>query len=377
MSTPERPGSRTGPISFYLPELTVGGAQRVTVDLVNGLAARGHDVELVCSYPGGELRGQVDSSVTLVDFDTRVVPGVGVLASVPALARYLRRREPRVLFSVMTYASVVALAASEVARTETPVVPVEHSTFGMSRGGTRDVTARLASVLYARADRVVAVSEGVAESVRAGTNVDPADVAVLYNLVPVEAVRERAAAPLDHPFFAADLDPILWVGRLEPEKDLDTLLRAFERVHARRPTARLVLAGTGSRREALETLAAERGLADAVSFTGFVDPAPYMARASAFALSSRYEGLPTVLIEALACGCPVVSTDCPSGPREILGDDAYGRLVPVGDDAAFADALLDALDDPADGERLRARADEFAPDRVLDAYEAFVDGLTN
>jgi len=170
---------------------------------------------------------------------------------------------------------------------------------------------------------------------------------------------------------------VLWVGRLAPEKDLPTLVRAFDRLHAERPDTRLVLAGTGPERETVESLVADLELDDAVAFPGYVDPAPYMARAAVFALSSTYEGLPTVIVEALACGCPVVSTDCPSGPREILADGEFGRLVPVGDDAALADALAETLDADAsrDRDRLRARADDFASDRVLAEYEALIESL--
>jgi len=370
--------ARPGPIAVYLPELTPGGAQRVTVDLVDGLADRGHAVDLLCSYPGGQLRPEVDDPVRIVDFDTPVVPGAGIAASVPQIVAYLRRERPRVLFSAMTYANVVAVAAARLSLSGTPVVPIEHTTVGMERGGKRDLTTRLAYWAYGAADRVVAVSEGVAESVRERTRAAPEDVVVLHNPVPVDEIRERATGSVDVSWLEdSDRDVVLWVGRLAPEKDLPTLVRAFDRLHAERPDTRLVLAGTGPERETVESLVADLELDDAVAFPGYVDPAPYMARAAVFALSSTYEGLPTVIVEALACGCPVVSTDCPSGPREILADGEFGRLVPVGDDAALADALAETLDADAsrDRDRLRARADDFASDRVLAEYEALIESL--
>lgn len=366
-----------GPIAIYLPELTPGGAQRVTVDLANGLAERGHSVALLVSYPGGQLRPEVGDSVRIVDLSTPEIPGLGIVASIPSLIGYLRRNRPRILFSAMTYANVVATAAARLSASGTPVAIVEHTTVGMETGGKRDVTTRLARWLYPLADRVIAVSEGVATSVRERTRVDPEQVVVLPNPVPVAAIRERAERDIDLPWPAdPDHEVVLWVGRFAPEKDLPTLVRAFDRLHERRPETRLVLAGTGPERERLERLVADRGLTEVVAFPGYVDPAPYMARASVFALSSTYEGLPTVLVEALACGCPVVSTDCPSGPREILADGEFGRLVPVGDDAALADAIETTLDADPDEARLRARADEYASDRVLAAYESLVEGLT-
>ncbi|QCC50370.1 glycosyltransferase [Halapricum salinum] len=364
-------------VAIYLPELTPGGAQRVTVDLANGLAERGHDVALLVSYPGGQLRPEVDDSVAVVELATPAIPGLGIVASIPSLARYLRRERPRILFSAMTYANVVATLAARLSASGTPVAIVEHTTVGMEMGGKRDVTNHLARWIYPLADRVIAVSEGVAESIRERTRVDPDQVVVLPNPVPVETIRQRADGDVIVPWLDdPDLDVVLWVGRFAPEKDLPTLLAAFDRLHDRRPETRLVLAGTGDERERVERLVSERGLGDAVAFPGYVDPAPYMARASVFALSSTYEGLPTVLVEALACGCPVVSTDCPSGPREILGEEEWGRLVPVGDAAALADALAASLDEPPDPDLLRERAENFASDRVLGEYESLIADLT-
>jgi len=363
-------------VAIYLPELTPGGAQRVTVDLANGLAARGHDVTLLVSYAGGQLRPEVADEVAVVELSTPAIPGLGIVATVPALARNLRRERPDVLFSAMTYANVVATLATRLSASATPVAIVEHTTVGMEMGGKRDVTNHLARWIYPLADRVIAVSAGVAESVRDQTRVDPERVVVLPNPVPVDAIRERASQSVLVPWLDdPDLEVVLWVGRFAPEKDLATLLAAFDRLHDQRPEARLVLGGTGEERDRIEEMVAERQLDDVVAMPGYVDPAPYMARASVFALSSTYEGLPTVLVEALACGCPVVSTDCPSGPREILGEEEWGRLVPVGDAAALADALAATLDDPPEPGRLRQRADEFASERVLGEYETLIEDL--
>ncbi|QSG11341.1 Glycosyltransferase [Halapricum desulfuricans] len=366
-----------GQIAIYLPELTPGGAQRVTVDLANGLAERGHRVELVVSYPGGQLRPEVTDSVEIVDLSTPIVPGLGIVASVPSLVRYLRRTRPLILFSAMTYANVVATVATRLSRSGTPIVIVEHTTIGMEIGGKRNVTTRLARWVYPMADRAIAVSEGVAASIRERTGLGAERVVVLPNPVPVDDIRERAEGGVVVPWLDdPDLAVVLWVGRFAPEKDLPTLLGAFDRLHERRPDTRLVLAGTGPEYERIEGLVAERGLSSVAALPGYVDPAPYMARAEAFALSSIYEGLPTVLVEALACGCPVVATDCPSGPREILADGEYGRLVPVGDDEALATALEATLDEQTDPDRLRARSDDFASDRVLGEYESLIEALT-
>jgi glycosyltransferase involved in cell wall biosynthesis len=169
-------------------------------------------------------------------------------------------------------------------------------------------------------------------------------VHVIYNPVVSPELYEKADAPLEHPWFRSNQPPvILGVGRHRPQKGFDTLLRAFARVRQETP-ARLVILGEGPERPNLERLASELGVAADVDMPGF-DPNPfrYMRRAGVFVLSSRYEGLPNVLIQALACGCPVVSTDCPSGPSEILDGGRYGALVPVDDVEAMAGAIVRAL----------------------------------
>lgn len=371
-----RPSTHVG---FFIPTMNLGGAQQVTVTIANGLAARGYTVDLVLANGTGPLLDRVDDAVTVVDLATPSVPGLGILASVPALRRYLRRQRPDFLFAAMMNANVVTVITDAVAGVDTRVVLTEHNTFGV-RPGLRDrLTAGLASVLYPRADHVVGVSKGVADSVVEGTNVANDRVSVLYNPIDVEAIRAAAAEPLDDEAASLmDGDVVFTVGRLEAAKDHEMLLRAFARVHEERPWVRLVVGGSGSRREELEAFATELGLDDVVTFVGYVDNAyAYMAAASVFALSSKHEGLPTVLLEALACETPIVSTDCPSGPREILADGRYGMLVPVGDDAAFADALVETLDAPAPAAALRARAEDFSVDAVISEYETFIGRIAD
>jgi glycosyltransferase involved in cell wall biosynthesis len=363
-------------VAFFIPSLTVGGAQRVTISIANGLAERGYAVDLVLSYREGTFLERVSDCVTIVSLDTPRVPVVGIGASIPGLRSYLENRTPAVLFSAMTYASVVSIASGMALDVDTVFVPVEHDTFGIRPGLKERLMSYLAKYLYAFADHVVAVSEGVADSVIAGTTTNASDVSVLYNPVPVAEVRSESRASVDDSWLRSDrFEVILSVGRLESvQKDLPTLLEAFERLNRAREDTRLILAGTGPERQELLALATELGVEEVVSLPGYVEnPYSYMQQASAFVLSSRREGLPTVLIEALACGCPVVSTDCPSGPREILAHGTYGALVPVGDERALADAILSTLEDPPDPAELSERADDFSTDVIVEEYVAFLE----
>lgn len=364
-------------LAFFIPDLTLGGAEQVAVNLVNGLADRGYDIELIVSRFEGKLKSRLTSEVDVIQLAPSRTPVFGIGLHLPALVSYLRREKPVALFSHLSHASVVCLAADRLVELDTLVVPIEHRSFGTAPNSTLKSWAvhELVPHLYPAADRIIAVSEGVADSIVARMSVDREDVSVLHNPIDVQSVRERAREPVDHEWFESDdSEVILFVGRIEQQKDLETWLHAFKRVYDRNPRVRGIIAGQGSQRYDVQELADQLDIADVVSVPGYVEnPYGYMRRASLFLLSSRYEGLPTVLIEALACGCPVVATDCPSGPREILADGAYGHLVPVGDVTGLADAAEEALDDPTPPSKLRERANEFAPETVLDDYERFIE----
>ena len=366
-------------LSFFIPDLTVGGAEQVTVNIVNGLSARGHNVDLLLSRSEGELRDQLESRVKVIELGPPRIAAFGVAAHLPALVDYLRRKKPAVLFPHLAHVSVVCLAANRLFDFDTAVVPTHHKAFGTAKDQTPkdQIVRRLVPRLYPSADRIIAVSEGVADSIVERTSVDRRDISVLYNPIEVESVRERARQSVDHEWIEYDnLEVILFVGRLEQQKDLETWLRTFKMIHEWNPNTRAVIVGRGSLRKELIGLANRLGIADVVSLPGYVqNPYRYMRRAKVFLLTSRYEGLPTVIIEALACGCSVVSTDCPSGPSEILANGEYGRLAPVGDVSELANAVIEMTENPLDSGKLRSRANEFAPESVFDDYETLIGNL--
>jgi glycosyltransferase involved in cell wall biosynthesis len=366
-------------VSFFMAAPTYGGAQKVTITIANGLAERGHDVDLVVARLEGDFVSDISEAVTVVDLNVPSVPGIGLFAGIPRLRSYLVAENPAVMFACLTHANDVAVLASLGANSSTHVAVTEHLAFGADTELKKRITSTMAKYLYRYADDVVTVSAGVAESVAANTRVAIADTTVLHNPIHVEEVKREAAASVDHEWFGStEVSPIVSVGRLEPQKSLTTLLSAFARVHDARPETRLVVVGKGSERDRLIDRTERLGLSDVVDFPGFVDnPYAYMKGASVFALSSEFEGLPTVLIEALACGCTIVSTDCPHGPREILDDGTYGRLTPVGDSDALADGILQALDDPTPVERCLERADHFSMANSLDRYETYIRNVSD
>jgi glycosyltransferase involved in cell wall biosynthesis len=228
---------------------------------------------------------------------------------------------------------------------------------------------------YPWAEAIIAVSTGVADDLSTLAEIPRERILTIYNPVVTPDLEEKSRALCDHPWFAPGSPPVLLaVGRFTGQKDLPTLLRAFARVRRMRPV-RLLLLGEGEERTKLEALVRELGVAADVALPGFVlNPFPYMARAAVLVLSSLHEGLAMVVIEALACGCPVVSTDCPSGPAEILEGGRYGALVPVGDVEAMAKAIHAALDGTHDPELLKTRAAEFSLERAAERYLAVLCG---
>ena len=358
--------------SVFLPSLRGGGAERAMVRLAMGLTDAGVETELVLAQVEGPYLEQLPKDLPVVDLKAR-----RVLTALPGLVRYLRARNPDALIAAMAHTNVIAVWAHRLARVPTKLALVVQNTLSRSlAGGPR--RARLVPWLIRRfypwADSVVAVSEGVADDMAEHLGFPRAGIDVVFNPMVSEDLPERAREAVTHRWLADEetIPVILGVGRLNRQKNFWLLLEAFSILRAQRPV-RLLILGEGEERASLEAKVAELGIGDDTDLPGFADnPFSHMARADVFALSSDWEGLPGVLIEALATGCPIVATDCPSGPFEILDRGRFGKLVPMDDPEALAKALAETLDDPPDRERLRARARLFERDKVVGEYRALL-----
>jgi len=333
-----------GRVAIFTADMGGGGAERAMLKLAGGVARRGYPVDLVLSRAGGDYLPEVPETVRVVDLDAG-----RVLTSLPGLVRYLRRERPSVMLTSLNHVNIVGLWARRLSGVRTRLVVNEQNTLSQDAPNSarrrHRLLPRFVRRFYPWADGIVAVSKGAADDLARTARLPAGSVRVVHNPIVTPELREMAAAPLDHPWFGPGEPPVaLAVGRLAPQKDFGTLLRAFARVLERRP-ARLLILGEGPERPSLEALVPELGLEGSVDLAGRVlNPYPYMRRAGVFVLSSRWEGLPSVLIEALYCGVPIVATDCPSGPVEILEGGEHGRLVPVGDPEALAEGIAAALD---------------------------------
>jgi glycosyltransferase involved in cell wall biosynthesis len=305
----------------------------------------------------------------------------GAYRHLPALATYLRTAAPTALISAFPFENLLATAARRLAGGRTRVIVTERNTTTRStRAGVKWKRRFLGPLLrrqYATADAVVAVSSGVADALAKATGLPRERIAVVHNPVVDSTLEAMATESVAHPWLAASEPPVvLGVGRLVEQKGFATLIRAVAEA-SRTRQLRLIILGSGSEatRRSLLELADGLGCGDAVELPGFMhNPFAWMARADVFVLSSLHEGLPAVLIQALACGCPVVSTDCPSGPSEILEGGRYGRLVPVGDHQAMAAAILSTLAAPDDRLARISRAATFSVERAARAYLQLASG---
>lgn len=291
-----------------------------------------------------------------------------------SFAEYLKSERPRVVLAAMETAGVIALWTRRRTKVSPRIVVSSH--VEVSRHTQQDwslpkrlILTHLMRRHYPSADGVVAVSKGVADDLARFARLPRERISVINNPVVTDDLLEAKCVNAEHPWLADGTVPVIVaVGRLTRQKDFGTLLRAFALVQERRP-ARLLILGEGEDKASLQALARDLGLEERVEMPGFVpDPLAYVAKASVFVLSSAWEGLGNALIEALACGCPVVSTDCPSGPSEILEDGKYGRLVPVGHHESMAEAILTTLDGPPDRQMLLERASDFHVDRITERY---------
>ncbi len=360
-------GAEPGRFAFYMPHLRTGGAERVTVNLANHFVRRGERPLMILDRRDGALVDALAPGVEVVALDAP-----RTLAALPRLRRVLIQRRPAVLLSGITYNSPIALLAAGLAGRRTRVAVAEHTVLSqeLAERGPRDraVVPRLLHLAYRHAAAIICPTEAIADDLAALCGIARARIDVLPNPVLGDDTAARAARPVAEPWFADPVPVFVAAGRMTPVKDFATLIAAFARVAGARP-ARLVLLGDGPLRDALLAEAASLGVADRVRLPGVVDdPLPFFARAAAVVSSSRYEGFGNVLVEAMACGTPVVSTDCPGGPRAILGGGRLGRLVPVGDAQALAAAMLATLEQRRDPALLKEGTARYTIERAGDAY---------
>ncbi len=363
---------RDAPIAFFLPTFSIGGAQRRTATLAGALAARGYRVDLCTTGTAGVDNWDIDPAVRIVDFRSRRVS-----RSLGPLAKYLAENRPAILFCMQFHAGLTGVVANALSGSGTPVVVVEANVT-LSRLRAKSAWDYhfyrvLIRLLYPKAARVLANSDDVRDDLVRHAGLDKALIDVISNPAALPVLRDLEPSASQ----AWDGWPdgvgavVATVGRLVAQKDMTTLLRAFAVLRAQRPL-RLAIIGDGPDRPGLTELAQQLGIARDTHFLGNRSrPWRYLKRADVFVMSSRFEGFGNTLVEAMAVGCPVVSTDCPGSSAYVLDGGRYGALVPIGDHLAMAAAIARTLDDPPAAGLLKRRAGDFG-EPIIDAYLALI-----
>lgn len=349
------------------PTLDVGGADRVTLTLLRHLPRGLFRPSLVLIRQDGRLLSEVPEDVQI-----RFLPAGSLWTAWLPLARLVQRERPDILLSTSSGANIIAALAYLLSGRRGRLVLSERGMLRTELSWKKLIQSWLKRVLYPTADCITAVSQGVKDDLVQQLHLRPEAVTVIYNPVVDGRLDELAAEPVLEPWFADERPTILTAGRLVHEKDYSSLLTAFSHI-TEETDSRLAILGTGPLRSALEEQAEELGLGERIAFLGFEpNPFRFMSRCSVFALSSLYEGLPGVLIQAMACGAAVVSTDCPAGPSEIVSNGIDGILVPVGDPRELGNAIHRLLTDDSLRRQLGANARvssrRFTTERSLPAF---------
>jgi glycosyltransferase involved in cell wall biosynthesis len=336
------------------------------LNLAKGLLSKNLTVDLVVGWPHGRNEQNIPLGTNLISLDKKKI-----IFGLPRLLQYLNTSQPKVLLTAQTHVNILGIVARLLYRKPIRLIVCEHNDMcavveAFPKERYRPVLARL---LYPFADEIVAVSKGVAESISIKAYIPVNKIRILHNPIISEDMLMLAKKNVSHPWFQPGHPKVvLAVGRLELQKDYETLLKAMAIINQKR-SLRLVILGEGSLRNKLNQLSIELGIHEIVDMPGYIDnPYPYMTNSSVFVLSSIFEGFPGVLVEAMACGIQVVSTNCPSGPQEILDGGKFGRLVTVGDEVAMAAAIVDSLDNPIPKDLSIKRGLEFAINKSIPAY---------
>ena len=363
-------------IAIFLSDLDGGGAERVMLNLANGFVEQNLEVDLILVRKYGPYVSQINPKVKLINLQ-----GKSLLKSIPLLVKYLKQEQPTILLSALEDTNIVAILGKILAGINTKIIVTVHNTLSQESSHATNLKRKFVPYFvpwfYLGADAIVAVSSGVGQDlVKLG--VSEKKITVIYNPIITLDYKEKLQQNFEHLWVSSSQVPIiLGVGRLNQQKDFSTLIKAFAKVRQSIP-ARLMILGEGEQREELELLVKKLDLTEDLALPGFVDnPYIYMRRAKLLVLSSAWEGFGNVLVEAMGAETPVVSTNCPCGPAEILADGKYGKLVPVGNVDEMANAIIETLQQIPNKKVIKLRADEFSLEIAVQKYLNLFNDLFN
>jgi glycosyltransferase involved in cell wall biosynthesis len=359
-------------ITFFMPSLAGGGAEKMVLNLIRGLQDYPVQIDLLVAKAAGELARQIPKGINLVELNQNHVSSTFF-----TLIHFLRDHHPDILFSAVDNANLTAILAALLSGTQTKRVISVHqvgSKFRQIHHSVRERVLQLGIRLFFRfAHQIVAVSDGVAEDLIRGLPIKPSRIRTIAN--PILSYQQLEKLKNSSILKKPGEVRIVSAGRLVKEKDFQTLLAAFAIIR-KQLTCHLTIYGEGPERERLENQRDALGLTRDIDFPGFTeDIFQALMPADLCVVSSLTEGFGNVIVESLACGVPVVSTDSPSGPREILQDGKFGRLVSIQQPESLAEAMLASLKQKTDRSLLQNRASDFTIEKIASIYYALFESL--
>ena len=355
-------------IGIFTPSLAGGGVQRAMLNLSRSFVELGYTVDMILVKASGPFLTQVPEKVRVIDLGA-----TRALSALPRLISYLQKNNPSFLISGQTHINAIAILGRWLSKANTRLIVTEQNDLLRAMKADQNIKEKfrpfIVRFLYLYAENVVAISQGVAEDLKTVSRGKLKNICIINNPIDIKDIQQKALASIQHQWFIQkEIPVILAAGRLVKQKDFVTLINAFALVR-KKMAVHLVILGEGEERTLLENLSNKLGISKDICMPGFTEnPFSYMARADVFVLSSIWEGFANVLAEALACSLPVVSTNCRSGPAEILDNGRYGSLVPVGDPEAMAEAIFQELNLLHDKNILRQRANDFSIENLVPKY---------
>ncbi|MBP1746219.1 MAG: glycosyl transferase [Deltaproteobacteria bacterium] len=367
---------------FFIPTMIGGGAERVMTNILCHIKSEKIEPVLVLlyQYEQSSRKKYLPENMKIIVLERDSDRLLDKIKQYAEFMKTVYKEKPHVIISFLTHCNIMSIHAKLLFKKR--VIIGEHNTLTKitnTQDGRKMLwfsTKHLVQMFYRFADNIIAVSEGVKTDLVEEFNIPPHNIEVIYNPIELNRIIELSNDPVEHAFFREGIPVILSAGRLVPQKGFDILLKAFRNV-IREMDARLIILGEGPERESLSRLVDNLAITEKVSFLGFQDnPYKFISKADVFVLPSRYEGLPMVILEAMACGAPIVSTDCKSGPGEILQNGRHGVLIPPEDVNALSTAILKLLRDKTLREGFsvsaKERVKEFIVENIVPKYEEMI-----
>jgi len=366
-------------IAFYIPNLEIGGTERAMTRLLQGLNKEIFQVSLLLTEEKGPFLKEIPQDISIYNFNTPYVRNTFF-----KLIKYLQKEKPQILVSFLIHVNIISILAKILSKTNTKIIISERTTFSHLPEIAKTVKDKLLASIFLKplvkltyplADAIVCVSKGVAEDLSQFLSRSKRNkIKVIYNPVVNKELYALANQPIDHPWFLnKEIPVILAVGRLTKAKDYPALLKTFSLI-SQKQKVHLVILGEGEERKNLEELIDKLNISENINLPGFEEnPYKYMKKAEVFVLCSKLEGFPNVLVEAMTLGTPVISTNCQSGPNEIIENGKNGILVPVGNEKVLAKAILKILDNPSLAQKFslegKKTAQNFTLEKSVKEYE--------